>query len=387
MAAKVQAPRIDRGVFHGRRSLSLSNEKVRMSLVPGGGHIVELVRKDADSANPYFVPPWRGMEPSAYRAARHERLYGGAPEARLLASLMGHNLCLDLFGGPSEAEARCGLSVHGEAPVATWKVVRRQVTARAARLVYRARLPVAAIEVTRQVVLAAGADGFRVRETVRNLGKEDRPIMWTQHVTLGPPFLEPGVTMVDLPARWGQVYPDEFGRRPRLKRGATFRWPDGPGIRGNRVDLRPAMPDRVSGDFFTQQFDPKLEWAWFTAVNPKRGLLFGNVFRRSDFPWIGIWEESRDRKGPPWKGRTYCRGLEYGTTPFPMTRRRIVEMGSLHGQPSYRWIGARETIVAEYYSFLIPVEGDVSGVRSVDVRGRRIVVHPAGGGAPRIARV
>jgi hypothetical protein len=54
------------------------------------------------------------------RAARRDT----APDRRpqLLAGLMGHNLCLDIFGGPSDEEAAAGLSVHGEASVAPYEI-------------------------------------------------------------------------------------------------------------------------------------------------------------------------------------------------------------------------------------------------------------------------
>ena len=35
---------------------------------------------------------------------------------------------------------------------------------------------------------------MNVKETVENLDAYDRPIAWTQHVTLGPPFLDRGRT-------------------------------------------------------------------------------------------------------------------------------------------------------------------------------------------------
>ena len=33
---------------------------------------------------------------------------------------MGHNLCLDFFGGPSEEEARAGVKFHGEGSIAKY---------------------------------------------------------------------------------------------------------------------------------------------------------------------------------------------------------------------------------------------------------------------------
>ena len=45
-----------------------------------------------------------------------------APTQRCLPGIMGHNLCLDIFGGPSPDEAAAGLPVHGEVSTARFSV-------------------------------------------------------------------------------------------------------------------------------------------------------------------------------------------------------------------------------------------------------------------------
>jgi len=46
-------------------------------------------------------------------------------------------------------------------------------------------------------------------ESGENLSRWDRPVGWCEHVTLGPPFLEKGVTVIDAsltrgPRKWGR---------------------------------------------------------------------------------------------------------------------------------------------------------------------------------------
>ena len=48
--------------------------------------------------------------------------YGAGVEGKLLAGIMGHNLCLDLFGGPSDEEFAAGITVHGEGSVAAYEI-------------------------------------------------------------------------------------------------------------------------------------------------------------------------------------------------------------------------------------------------------------------------
>ena len=44
---------------------------------------------------------------------------------------------------------------------------------------------------------------------------------------------------------------------------------------------------------------------------------------------MGIWEENRSRLQPPWNGRTITRGMEFGVSPMPETRRAMIERARL----------------------------------------------------------
>jgi hypothetical protein len=78
----------------------------------------------------------------------------------------------------------------------------------------------------------------RIRENVENLTAFDRPIGWTQHVTLGPPFLEKGVTQFRASATRSKVWEGDFGADDRLVAGAEFDWPRAPRRDGSGEDLR-----------------------------------------------------------------------------------------------------------------------------------------------------
>src|ERR1700744_2251550 len=98
--------------YLGRRSTSLENEHLRVTVLHEGGHIAAIVDRES-GVNPLWTPPWPSIEPSQFGIRNdHRDVYGDGPEARLLSGIMGHNLCLDLFGVPSEEEAAAGLTVH-----------------------------------------------------------------------------------------------------------------------------------------------------------------------------------------------------------------------------------------------------------------------------------
>lgn len=105
--------------YRNRRAVQLENEKVRITVLVEGGHIAELLDKKT-GINPLWTPPWPSIEPSTWSPANHE--YGNDAESKLLSGIMGHNLCLDLFGGPSKEEAAAGMTVHGEASVVAYRI-------------------------------------------------------------------------------------------------------------------------------------------------------------------------------------------------------------------------------------------------------------------------
>ncbi len=84
--------------------------------------------------------------------------------------------------------------------------------------------------------------------------------------------------------------------------------------------------------------------------------MFGYVWRRADFPWMGIWEENASRPQPPWKGVTLTRGMEFGVSPFPETRREMIDRGRLFGVPTFRWIPAATRVTVDYAIVIQPAD-------------------------------
>jgi hypothetical protein len=41
--------------------------------------------------------------------------------------------------------------------------------------------------------------------------------------------------------------------------------------------------------------------------------------------------------------------MEFGVSPMPETRRRMIDRGSLFGVPTYRWVPARTRVIADYW--------------------------------------
>jgi hypothetical protein len=322
--------------FRGRRAVQIENEHLRLTATLEGGHIAEILHKPS-GINPLWIPPWPSIEPSTYDRQRHPE-YGNDAESKLLAGIMGHNLCLGVFGPPSAEEAHAGLTVHGEASVNPYAAAMDGNT-----LVMRTTLQAAQLGFERR--LQIGTHQVLFQETVENLSILDRPIAWTQHVTLGPPFIEPGHTRFEVSATHSMVLEGDYDGN-YLEPGARFVWPDAPGKGGKAVNLRTYNNAPSSAAFTTHLMqDP----AYFVAVH--RGISFGYRWRRQDFPWLGIWEENRSRMAPPWNGKTITRGMEFGVSPFPETRRKMIERRGLFDTPGFLWLTAKARVTVEYEAF------------------------------------
>jgi hypothetical protein len=329
--------------FRGRRAAAIENDRLRVTVLEGGGHIAEILDKRT-GISPLWIPDWDTIEPAEYDPARHPQ-YGGGADASLLAGIMGHNLCLDIFGGPSDEEASAGLPAHGETSVA-----RFAIDAGRDRLTMETVLQGAQLCVSREIVL--GGDEVHVREAVENLASADRPVGWTEHVTLGPPFLEKGATEFQITADRSMVFPATFGPADYLEPGREFIWPDAPRAGGGTADMRRYTAASASSAYTAHRMDPAKEVASFTAFSRAHRLRFGYSWRRADFPWLGIWEENRSRPGPPWNGRALACGLEFGVSPFPESRRQMIERGRLFDTPAFRWIPARTRVEAAFTATL-----------------------------------
>jgi len=98
------------------------------------------------------------------------------------------------------------------------------------------------------------------------------------------------------------------------------------------------------------------------------------VWRRSDYPWLGVWEENRARKSSPWSGKSLTRGMEFTNSPFPVGLRKAVDMGAFQGQPAFRWLSALDSVTSEYAMLALPVDHACRGVADIspDPTGFRV---------------
>lgn len=330
--------------FHGREAWTIETPQLRVTILQGGGHIAEIVSTEAGSVNPLWVQKRPTIEPGSYDSARHAAVYGGGSGARLMSGLMGHNLCFPFWGNPSASEAAAGMTFHGETGVALWK----QISSGDDSLSVAADLPESQTRFMRTVRVRGPIVWFE--ETAENASAWDRPVGWCEHVTLGPPFLEKGVTLTDASLTLGRVIGEPAG--------AALEWPAGAEGR-TRIDLRRVRNVERSGFVNNFLVDPRRQYGFFAAVNPRLRLLFGYVFRRADFPWLNIWEANNSDM--------LTRGMEFSDTPVHGTLKALMKSPQVFGVPAFEWLDAKGRLTKRFCAFSARVPEDYKGVADIAV--------------------
>src|ERR1700722_13995251 len=156
--------------WKNREATRLTNGVVELVALTSGGHLAEfrlLGHDGGASPNTFWEAPWPTFDPGEIAAHDLPASYGPVEVRKFLVSFTGHCLCLDYFGGPSGEQAAAGLSLHGEAPNATWNLLSPapsgEVLAR-----WQVNLPAAHLSFEREIRLGVAENVAYVRETVTN---------------------------------------------------------------------------------------------------------------------------------------------------------------------------------------------------------------------------
>lgn len=278
---------------------------------------------------------------------------------------MGHFLCLDRWGPPSDGEKANGFGHHGEVITQDWKLqeqIQRGENISGCKM--SCQLPMAGLQIIRKIELSENEPVFQVTEEVENLNKFGRMYNMVQHVTLAPPFLD-STTLFDNNTEKGfedkedgSLYQEE----------PVIVWPEAV-HKGKTISLRQFQNKwpRVSSFVFGKD----QEYGWATACNPGKNLLLGYFWKTKDYPWINFW---RDMKN----GIPQAFGIEFGTTglhePFPV----VAKKGKIFDQNIYDFIDAGEAISKSFVAFLVRVPRDYQGVNEILVDGELLIIKEEG---------
>jgi hypothetical protein len=347
--------------FDGRPAVILRNDKIELTILTRGATLANLIlRDDAEKLSPYW---------NTDRALKPNR-----PLPSPLAGSIGHFLCLDGFGAPSDEEGAAGIPFHGEASkqqfngseLGTPNFYGLHNT------VLKARLPLAQEDITRTITLVNGENVVYVNTEVENLLAIDHPISWAEHATTGPPFLSPGQTIIDIPATKCRVRPQKAGSTGKLAYGKDFVWPMGPLTKGGTVNLTTLPANETSLDLASCIVDPARTYGYVTVLRPDMHMIFGYVFRREEFPWLMSWMNySGDARA--------ARGFEFSTQPFDVSHRETVDAHEMFGTPTYKWLPAKAKLHTSFLLFYSRAPDGFESVADVKLEGGQIQIHDRSG--------
>jgi hypothetical protein len=344
--------------FDGRPSVTLQNDKLELTILTRGATLANLVlRDDAEKLSPYWNTD-RALKPN------------GPPPSPLAGSI-GHFLCLDGFGAPSDEEAAAGIPFHGEASKQDAQLNEIGLPGITV-LKLKFRLPLTQEDVTRTITVRNGENVVYVSTEVENLLAIDHPISWAEHATTGPPFLSPGQTIIDLPATKCRVRPQKAGSTGRLAYEKDFVWPMGPLTKGGSVNLTMVPANETSLDLASCIIDPARTYGYVTVLRPDKHMIFGYIFRREEFPWLMSWMNySGDARA--------ARGFEFSTQPFDVSHRETVDTHEMFGTPTYKWLPAKAKLHASFLLFYSKAPDGFESVADVKLEGGQIQIRDKSG--------
>jgi len=275
------------------------------------------------------------------------------------APFRGHFLCLGRWGSPSAGEIAAGVPHNGEPANSWWKLQKRDGQA----VTVSATAPLDGLEITRKVTLSPVSPVFQVSERVTNTFSLGRPWNMVQHPTIGPPFLT-RQTVVQTSAGAGFMQKWSFPD-PGI---AAYQWPNGflDSLKTLPVDLRQMSTENY---VTTHIFDEDTTTGWVTAFDPESRLLYGFVWKTTDYPWLNVWNYNQN-------GQPFAKGLEFGTTGIGRPYRDLLMNDTrFNDRASFEYLDAGETAEKSYACFIMPLPQSFGELHSITASSQTIYLH------------
>jgi len=274
---------------------------------------------------------------------------------------MGHFLCFDRWGPPTEAEKKYGFNHHGEVNTQSWEILPQEKEDNTGKeVVMRCILPMGKLQITRKIKLSDSEPVFFVTEEIKNLNTYGRMYNIVQHVSLAPPFLDK-TTLFDNNTEQGFENKEDGSLN---QEEPLLHWPETE-HQGKTINFRNFSDPwpRVSSFVFNKND----RYAWVTACNPGKNLLLGYIWEVKDYPWINFWRSMENNMPAAF-------GMEFGTTglhePFPV----VAKKAKIFDRNIFDFIDADEVISKSYIAFLAKIPENYSGVEKITVNGKSVII-------------
>ena len=349
------SPVAKEGTVYGRRVLLVANDKLEVAITEQGGSMLRiLIQGDPDGLNPFGNPEMLPQIPE---------------NRKLQGPMVGHFVCVDGFGPPSDQERAAGVPMHGEAYLQSWKLGAAEKQGRTTTVKFNVDLPLLQESLTRTLQMVDGENVIYVDSELESKTAFDRVLNWGEHPYFFPPFFEAEKTVVNLSGTRARTrtYP-AAQRRLGIKPSEDFTWPMAHDRDGKPLDLSIAPANANWMGHTTTLMDPSRRLVYATILNTARRYLLGYLFRREEFPWLqGYMNYSTDG----W----LARAVEFATQPFDRPRREMIELNTMFGTPVYRWLPAKSKVSSAFILFYLRTPAGMTGVKDVRSEPGKIFIE------------
>lgn len=368
--------------YFGRKSVILSNEKIRAVVEDRGGMVPEFsLRLGKGGINAHWVPDFR--ENSGAPWSEEKKAYWKSP---ILYGLAGDFPCMPNFG-PDCVVDGVDMPAHGWAANGKWHLLSAGKTTGGASAVAHfglespdKRIP---LRFEKFDIVAEGQPAYYSVMKIKNNGTSPISINVTRHNTLGGQFLQKGCKIY-LSASHFMTAPKgtEFDDTGRLAQGVEFDSLGKVPLRtGGYTDIG-VVPGMVGAtDFVTGAVAKNRSLGWSCVVNPALDLAYvaffpGRVGLADDeiaLSFNDLWLQYGGRNFTPWSfneggaDRTFCLGTENAVGAFASGLPYSREHPELLGNPTLVEIPAGGQKTLCYGVALIQLDAGMAGSPVADI--------------------
>lgn len=285
--------------YLGFAALTLENETLRITLLPGkGSDVIQFLYKPLDIDFLYVSQP--GLQPAGTQLSLSSK-----GNAFLDHYPGGWQEVLPNFGDPCEYK-NAPLGLHDEISLLPWKYAILQDDPDCISVLLEVRCVRTPFSLRKTLTLRTGG-ALEIAEELQNDSPETMDCTWGHHPAFGPPFLDDTCRILAPPCRV-KTQEEYVSPNSRLEKRQDCEWPIVLGRNGEKIDLS-RIPSKTAHSHdmaYLHGFDR----GWYGLFSDRLQLGFGMSWDAKLFKYLWLWQVYGGWAGYPWYGKSYNIGLE-----------------------------------------------------------------------------